>query len=539
MEAGFARMNDLTVLQASQGLCEYVLRHVENAAERGVVIGHDHRHHSESFARLTAAAFLHRGVRVYYYHKLVHTPLVPFGIKHLNAACGVMITASHNPKDDNGYKVYWSNSCQIIPPHDSGIAQSILENLEPWLWDKQLVDSHPLCTDPVEEIEAAYFDELRALAGDLEANAATTIKFAYTAMHGVGEPFARRAFQLFNLPDYALVSAQAQPDPDFPTVKFPNPEEKGALDLARQVAEDMGADIVLANDPDADRFTAIEKQPDGQWRTFSGNELGTLFAYALYHDLLRRGVPKEKIAMTCSAVSSKMLERIAAVEGFHFEERLTGFKWLGNGALEMRAQGYTVPLAYEEAIGYMIGDIVPDKDGISALAYFCQMAVELYAKGTTIGAHLDQLYATYGHFRSNNSYVKCYSADTIRKLFDRIRFGEVPQPSTDSIYAYALAYPKEIGGFAVTYVRDLTIGYDSSQPDGRPTLPTDASAQMVTFRLENGCCITLRTSGTEPKIKWYIEHHGPEPELVEQELAKIVYAAVEDLLEPERNQLIR
>ncbi|KAI9592253.1 hypothetical protein BDF19DRAFT_484580 [Syncephalis fuscata] len=533
MAPGFACMNDLTVLQASQGLCDYVLRTIDQAATKGIVIGHDHRHHSESFARLTASAFLHRGVRVYYYHDLVHTPLVPFGVKYLKAACGVMITASHNPKDDNGYKVYWDNACQIIPPHDKGIAEAINQNLEPWLWNKTLVDTaaSTLCSDPIEEVSNAYYDSLTSLICDRTANATCSVRFAYTAMHGVGEPFARRAFETFGLPAYASVEVQRKPDPDFPTVAFPNPEERGALDVAQAVANEMHATVILANDPDADRFTAIERQASGEWRTFSGNELGVIFAEALFQDHVKRHTSNHH-----------MLARMSKIEGFRVEECLTGFKWIGNRALSLRSEGYTVPFAYEEAIGYMIGDTVPDKDGVSALVYFAQLTARLYAANKTIGGHLNGLYEKYGHFRSNNAYVKCYDPVTIRTLFDRIRFGETPQPATaneHSGYAYALHYPKTIANAKVAYIRDLTIGYDSSQPDGRPTLPVSSSAQMITFQLENGCSITLRTSGTEPKIKWYIEHYGPDPQSVTQELEQIVNAVVENLLEPERNQLVR
>ena len=260
MGAGFARMNNLTIIQATQGLYSYLQSSFPLLQDMGVIIGHDHRFHSQEFAKLTAAVFLIKNVKVYFYRKLVHTPLVPFGVKRLGAAAGIMITASHNPKDDNGYKVYWSNGCQIIPPHDHNIAQCIAENQIPWTWDATLVDMSNLVQDPYPQLFEKYFSEIAALASHKESNSKTPITFAYTAMHGVGLPFAQEAFKRFNLPPFHIVQDQAQPDPSFPTVKFPNPEEKGALDIACQNASQLGAKIVLANDPDADRLAVAELQ---------------------------------------------------------------------------------------------------------------------------------------------------------------------------------------------------------------------------------------------------------------------------------------
>lgn len=204
MEAGFSRMNDLTVIQASQGLCSYVMEQIPSAKDMGIVVGFDHRYNSERFAKLTAAAFLHKGFKVYLYRQLVHTPLVPFGIQNLKAACGVMITASHNPKQDNGFKVYWANGCQIVEPHDEGIAQKIAENQEPWTWDVALCDSSPECSDPHTEMWEAYFSQAKKLSS-YQANLGKEIfsqhpKFVYTPLHGVGGPAAQQAFKAFNFP---------------------------------------------------------------------------------------------------------------------------------------------------------------------------------------------------------------------------------------------------------------------------------------------------------------------------------------------------
>jgi len=235
MEAGFSRLNDLTITQTTQGLVNYLLKSVSSDPTKlSVVVGHDHRHNSSRFARLTAAVFLIKGIKVYFFNKIVHTPMVPFTITHKKATCGIMITASHNPKDDNGYKLYWSNGSQIIPPLDNLIANSVLENLEPVYWDEAIVEREAgkLCIDPFEEAEKAYIEMMNKLTTQVmisDPKKSAVVKFAYTAMHGVGARPAAIAFKVFGFPSFVPVTQQIEPHPDFPTVKFPNPEESGAL----------------------------------------------------------------------------------------------------------------------------------------------------------------------------------------------------------------------------------------------------------------------------------------------------------------------
>ncbi|KAG8728118.1 Phosphoglucomutase-3, partial [Ceratobasidium sp. 428] len=265
MEAGFARMNDLIVIQASQGLCAYVLANIPNASSRGVVVGHDHRHNSEKWVKLTAAAFVAKGVKVYLHKGIVHTPLVPFTVSRLKAAAGVMITgiflkpnvqqpSSYATHDDNGYKVYWENAVQIIAPHDIGIASSIEANLEPVCWDlSSLPDAERLVIDRTEEMTIAYLDYIATLSRTKLTNSSVPLKFANTSMHGVSRAIIDRANAVFNFKPLEHVKEQQKPDPDFPTVVFPNPEEKGALDLAIKTANASGSVYVFAQDPDSDR----------------------------------------------------------------------------------------------------------------------------------------------------------------------------------------------------------------------------------------------------------------------------------------------
>ncbi|KAH9951484.1 hypothetical protein B0H21DRAFT_719155 [Amylocystis lapponica] len=537
MEAGWSRMNDLIVIQASQGFCAYVLKHIYDASDRGVVVAHDHRHNSERWAILTAAAFISTGVKVYLHKGLVHTPMVPFSVKRLNAACGVMITASHNPKQDNGYKVYWENAVQIIEPHDKGISESIKQNLEPKTWDVSSVASSPLCVDRTAEMREAYFASLSTLCLRQSDNAASPLKFVNTSMHGVSDPFMQTAFAEFGFPAFVPVPEQQQPDPEFPTVKFPNPEEKGALDLAIRIADRHAADYILAQDPDSDRFAAVERRSDGSFIAFTGDQLGTLFASAVLEQYKASGKPLHRLAMVASTVSSKMIGTMAAAEGFKFEECLTGFKFIGNTALRLVQEGYEVPFGYEEAIGFMFGSEIRDKDGVAASMVFAELVTALRLRGKTASSHLQELYERYGYFQTSNSYFICNDPPTIDRIFARIRnfdgTGTSDKPS----------YPRTIAGLMVTYVRDLTLWYDSASPTHTPALPR-SSGHMVQFQAESiadGTRITLttRTSGTEPKIKYYLEGSGKDAEAVRQLLPRVVAELAEVWMEARKNGLGR
>ncbi|KAK0210455.1 hypothetical protein DFS33DRAFT_1252201 [Desarmillaria ectypa] len=539
MEAGWSRMNDLIIIQVSQGLCQYVLSHVKDAASRGVVIGHDHRHNSEHWAQLTAAAFLASDLKVYLHRGLVHTPMVPFSVKKLNAACGVMITASHNPKQDNGYKVYWENAVQIIAPHDVGISESIKANLEPKMWDVASVTSSALCLDKTAEMKDAYFESLTPQKISLSEGAAFSVRFVNTSMHGVSEPFVSRAFKLFGLVPPTHVPEQQVPDPDFPTVAFPNPEEEGALDLAMKTADKNNINYVLAQDPDSDRFAAAERQPTGEWIAFTGDQLGVLFAARILETYRNNGKPLDKLAMVASTVSSKMVEAMGNVEGFKFVECLTGFKYIGNVALNLVQQGYEVPFGYEEAIGYMFGPDIRDKDGVAATLVFAQLVESLAARRKKVNQYLNDLYKKYGHFATNNSYFICSDSLTIDSIFGHLRNFRVSETASNSSN-----YPTEIAGLSVTRVVDLTTGYDSANPPTfKPSLPI-SSGHMVQFRAEDKekgvkIALTIRTSGTEPKIKYYLEGNGYDREIVVSTLRQVVDELGDKWLEAKSHNLGR
>jgi phosphoglucomutase len=490
MEAGFSRMNCLTIIQASQGLAAYLLKTVPDASRKGVVIGYDSRHNSVTFAKLTAAAMVAKGIKVWWYEALVHTPLVPFAVNDVGAAAGVMVTASHNPARDNGYKVYWSNGCQISVPHDKGIAESILQNLEPVSWDTSLVENGDLLIESIlDQMSAKYYGALMVLAPSKEVIASSKPpKFVYTPMHGVGLPFMIEAVKGINASSGMIITPQqAKPDPDFPTVKFPNPEEYGALDLAMATADEHNAEYVIATDPDADRL-AVAQKVDGKWLQFTGNQLGIVLASYML-EKRSSDTPISKVAMLTTVVSSQMLSEMGRREGFTVTETLTGFKWVGNATLRLRDEGLHPLFAFEEAIGYMFPQVVCDKDGIAGAVVFLAAAMEWAARDqVTPWQRLQQLYDKYGFYSSRNTYFVSPDPAATVDMFESIRALKRP-------------FPDALGTFKIIKFRDLTVGFDSDTPDNRPLLPVSRSSQMITCETDDGVKFALRGSGTEPKIK--------------------------------------
>lgn len=486
MQAGFARLNSLTIIQTSQGLAEYLLLTCPGAAAKGIIIGYDARHNSKKFAELAAAAFIAKGINVLWYEDIVHTPMVPYGVKPLGAVAGVMITASHNPAQDNGYKVYGSNGCQINSPEDAAIAASILENLDPVTWDVGQLHSSPLLRPVLPLMKTKYLREVSGFVKEY-LKATSVPSFVYTPLHGVGLQYMTAALEQLSIGNrITAVQQQAQPDPNFPTVKYPNPEEAGALDLAIETADEHGVRLILANDPDADRFAVAEKVGD-QWQQFTGDQVGALLGYYLFSHVIPSDV--RNCIMLISAVSSQMLAEIAAKEGFQVSETLTGFKWLGNTALALEKAGNTVTFAYEEALGYMVPGIVHDKDGVTAAVLFL-CAVSDWGSPWE---KLLQLYDKYGYFYTLNTYWRSPQVTATKKLFGRIqRLGN--------------PFPVTVVGRRVLRWRDLSKNYDSATPNNVPVLPSSTDSQMITCwlgsgSLDQGIRFTIRASGTEPKIK--------------------------------------
>ncbi|TSN57728.1 Glucose 1,6-bisphosphate synthase [Bagarius yarrelli] len=543
MGAGFSRVNDLTIIQSTQGMYVYLAKCFPDLRNRGLVVGYDTRAQecsgcsSKQLAHLTAAVMLSKDVPVYLFSAYVPTPFVPYAVKKLGAAAGVMITASHNRKEDNGYKVYWENGAQISSPHDKEILRCIEENCEPWAesWSQELVVSSSLRTDPLKDICCWYMEELSTLCFHRELNMQTSLKFVHSSFHGVGHAYVQEAFRAFGFPPPIPVPEQMNPDPDFPTVSCPNPEEgESVLALSLRLAEKESAKIVLATDPDADRLAVAEQWDKCSWKIFSGNELAALLGWWMllkWKETHTDPAEIKRVYMLATAVSSRILKTMAEMEGFHFEETLPGFKWIGNKIHELAKTGKEVVFSFEESIGFLCGRMVPDKDGVSAAVVVAEMAVFLHEKNVTLNKQLQQIYETYGYHISRTSYVICNNPQTVKEIFYRLRNFE-----GDGVY------PKKCGEYSITHIRDVTTGYDSSQPNKKSVLPVSKSSQMVTFTFQNGIIATLRTSGTEPKIKYYTEFCAlpgkRDIAILEEELAKVTSALLEEYLEPERNNLI-
>jgi phosphomannomutase len=451
------RMNRVVVGQAASGLATYLLDH--GLAGGKVIIGFDARHNSDVFARDTAEIMSGAGFQTMITSGALPTPVVAFGVRHLRCVAGVVVTASHNPPQDNGYKVYLGDGSQIVPPADAEISARIEEVAKHSLDDVPRSQSYAFLG---EELTDAYLDRLASL---VPAESPRELRWVYTPLHGVGGSLVERAVVTCRFPAARIVAEQANPDPEFPTLAFPNPEEPGAIDLALAQARQIGADLVIANDPDADRC-AIAAVVDGVWRMLRGDELGVL----LGDDALRRGIHG---TYACSIVSSSLLSTMAAAHSQPFVYTLTGFKWIA------RVPG--LAYGYEEAIGYCVDpEAVADKDGISALIRVLTLAAALKAQGQTIADRLDEIARRYGVYETDQMSVRVADLKIITAAMARLRADP----------------PTMLGGLA-TAVVDLAGGSDELPP-------TDAV--LITGETIK---VVVRPSGTEPKLKCYLEAHLP------------------------------
>lgn len=480
--AGPNRMNRAVVLRTTAGLCEYLLDQVPDASPRGVVVGYDGRRMSREFARDAAAVIAGAGIPVHLFKDVVPTPLVAYAVRDLGAAAGVMITASHNPPAYNGYKVYWGNGAQIIPPHDKGIASAIAA-IGPLVSIAQLPENVARNRGRLRHVPDAlaerYLDGVRALAR--HPDAPSDLRIVYTALHGVGNALATKALARFGT--VHSVPEQAEPDGTFPTVSFPNPEEKGALDLALALARSERADLILANDPDADRLAVAVRRGE-DYVQLTGNEVGAL----LGHWLLTENPPAGDKLVATTIVSSPLLGRIARTMNVRYAETLTGFKWIANRAIEVeRATGAQFVFGFEEALGYSVGALVRDKDGISAAFCVAEIAAVLKSKGQNLLDRLEAIYRRYGLSLSAQRSVTAPGVEGMRAI-------------TATMDAFRVRPPERLGGRTIEAVKDY-------QPDPRKGSSTGLPpSNVIAFELAGGSRVTLRPSGTEPKIKYYFDH---------------------------------
>ena len=478
--AGPMRMNRLVVQQAAAGLVDYLLRTVEGAAEAGILIGFDARRKSDVFALDTARVAAARGMKALLLPSVFPTPVLAWNISRLGVAAGVMVTASHNPPQDNGYKVYLGSGAQIVPPHDELISDAIES------FDATSIELASEVSPLIQILGNECIDEyIKWLPSVRLCRDVPRIKVAYTAMHGVGGDTALRAFASAGFDQPVVVASQQEPDGSFPTVSFPNPEEPGAMDLVIDLARQSGAAIALANDPDADRLGVaipITGDSSGEWRLLRGDEIGWL----LGDHILRHTNGDDRLVVT-TLVSSSLLGKMAHKHGVAFEETFTGFKWIADAA--MKRSDKRLVFAYEQALGYLVADQPLDKDGISAALVMTEIAALAVHDGVTVQQRLDQIAAEYGQHVTAELSIKMSPSDGAA-VVEELR-----------------ANPRVmIGGRQVVGVEDFP------------------EANLLRLWLDEvggrGVRLQIRPSGTEPKVKLY----GEAVDLAASELQQLLAA---------------
>ena len=492
--AGPNRMNLAVVRGATAGLMAYLVETTRDARERGIVVGFDGRRMSREFAREVVEVAVGAGFRARTFDHVVPTPVVGFVCKELGCAAAVMVTASHNPPEYNGYKVYWGNAAQIIPPHDEGIARAI-DDVGSLLAVPRVSFEEAMASRRAEllapSLEDRYHESIQRLV--VHPGRRRDLPIAYTALHGVGDAPTRRALRNAGFTNVHSVAEQAEPDGRFPTVRFPNPEEAGAMDLVLALARKVEAELVIANDPDADRLALAVRAGEGHaqpgsYVQLTGNEVGCLLGSYLLEHAPYRG---ERPVVVSSLVSSPMIGAIAEAYGARWEETLTGFKWIANRSLDLIEDGYRFVMGYEEALGYTVSDVVRDKDGVSAALVAADMAAFHASEGRTLLDALDLLARKHGLFLSRQVSVTKKGkegAAEIAAIMSKVRASP----------------PTQIGSHTVLAVRDLEKRTRTTR-DGRIEPLAFLASNVISLDLEGGHRVMLRPSGTEPKIKFYFD----------------------------------
>jgi phosphomannomutase len=486
--AGPQRMNRLLVRKVSAGLATYLLATVPDARQRGVVLGHDARHLSRELTEDTARVLGGAGIRSYLAHRPWPTPMTAWAVTARQACAGVMVTASHNPPAYNGYKVYWGNGAQIIPPHDTGIAAEIarigaISGIAMPALDE--LRAAGTVVDLTEALHDDYLTQVIALRASPGVDGRDLV-IAYTPLHGVGARSVEPALRRAGFPNVHTEPSQREPDPDFPTVAFPNPEEKGAMDRVLALAGRVSADLVFANDPDADRLCVAVPDATG-YRVLSGDQTGAVLA-----DYLLEVGPRDRRMVATTIVSSQLLGFLAGQAGADYRETLTGFKWIANAAIDYeRDHGGRFVMGYEEAIGFSVGPLVRDKDGVSAAVIFAELSAWNRARGRSVLDHLDDIYRRVGLFVTEQVSLTRPGSDGLAQI-------------RDTMTRFRTAPPGALAGHAIESVVDLSRGTGGLPP-----------SDVLVFKLAGGRRVIMRPSGTEPKLKNYyevrIEVRGGEP----------------------------
>ena len=511
--AGTNRINIYVVRQATEGLARLIESKGGNEKKRGVAIAYDSRHFSPEFAFESAAVLAKHGIKSYVFESLRPTPELSFAVRHLNCFAGIMVTASHNPAPFNGYKVYGEDGGQM-PPHDADALTTYIRAIEnPFaveVADVEAEKASGLIEVIGEAVDVEYLKEVK----DVNINPALIEKFGkdmkivYTPLHGTGEMLARRALAQAGFDSVQVVEAQATADPDFSTVKSPNPESQAAFALAEELGRQVGADVLVATDPDADRVGVEVLQKDGSYLNLSGNQIGAIMAKYILEAHKNAGTLPENAALCKSIVSTDLVTKIAESYGATMFNVLTGFKFIAEKIQEFEEKhNHTYMMGFEESFGYLIKPFVRDKDAIQAVLVVAELAAYYRSRGLTLADGIEEIYKEYGYYAEKTISVTLSGVDgaeQIKAIMAKFRNNA----------------PKEWNTTAITVVEDFK-AQTATAADGTVTNLTTPPSDVLKYTLADGSWIAVRPSGTEPKIKFYIAVVGETNEESQAKIANI------------------
>lgn len=507
--AGTNRMNKYTVGKATKGLANYILK--KGGPNPSVVIAHDSRHLSREFAEQAAAVFANDGIEVYLFDDLRPTPELSFAVRKTKSTAGIVITASHNPPEYNGYKVYWRGGAQIV----SDVADEITEEINKitdfsvikGMESSRIEDFHNIHIIG-EEMDKMYLDNVKSLSLNQDAiKVSKDLKIVYTPLHGAGNIPVRRVLKEMGFENVYVVSEQEEPDGDFPTVAYPNPEEPESLELALKLAKEIDGDVIIGTDPDSDRLGVMVKKHKGEYVKLTGNQTGVLLTHYILDSMKKLGKLEDKSFFVDTIVTGKMAQNIALDYGAEVYSTLTGFKHIASMIEEVENKGGKFVFAFEESYGYLAGNFVRDKDGVSASMLICEAAAFYKTKGMSLYDALLSLYDKYGYYREDLLSIVLKGregAETIISIMENLRHNP----------------PKTLGGIKVSEFRDY-MTYE-----GKVSIPKD---NVLYFLFEDDSWFAIRPSGTEPKIKIYMAVKG-ENDLDSQERLESLKACIKKLL---------
>ena len=510
---GSNRMNKYTVGKATQGLAEFILK--QGTQDKGVAISFDSRHMSKEFSEETALCLNANGIKTYIFDSLRPVPELSFTVRELKCTAGIMITASHNPPEYNGYKVYWDDGAQIVPPMDKQIIDEVNKTSFSQIktMPKEEAIKKGLYNVIGKEIDDKFIETLKSLVLNKEAIAKEedNIKIVYTPFNGAGNKPVQRLLKELGFTNVYVVKEQEEPNGDFPTLKYPNPEDKNAFKLALELANKVDADIVLANDPDSDRLGVYSRVEKGKYVPYTGNMSAALIMEYELSQRKEKGLLPENGAVVTTIVSTDMAKAIAKEYNMKIFETLTGFKWIGEKIKQFEKENtYSYQFGFEESYGCLISPHARDKDGVSAVMALCEEAAYYKSKGLSLWDQMQNIYKKYGFYEEGQISIVLKGADGAKEI-------------KDNMERMRKANPTEFAGLKILEIRDYE-KHTIKKADGSEETTDLPTSNVLYYELENNSWCCVRPSGTEPKIKFYMGVKGTSQEDADEKLAKLTEA---------------